>query len=44
MLRIQGPDLDRTTLDRWAAHLAVADLLERALADALGPEPPPSTT
>jgi hypothetical protein len=34
VLRLQGDALDRGYLDRWARELGVADLLERALAEA----------
>ena len=34
VIRVAGAALDRDYLMRWAADLAVSDLLERALADA----------
>lgn len=34
VLRVRGESLDRAYLDRWAAELGVADLLERAWRDA----------
>ena len=34
VIRVTGAALDRDYLTRWAADLAVSDLLERALVDA----------
>ncbi len=34
VIEVQGASLDHSYLLRWAAHLEVADLLERALAEA----------
>jgi hypothetical protein len=38
VIRVTGAALDRDYLTRWAADLAVSDLLERALADAQAAE------
>ena len=34
VLKVQGTNLDRNYLQKWAANLSVTDLLERALVDA----------
>ena len=40
VLRVSGAVLDDGYLDRWAAELRVADLLQRARAEAAGPREP----
>lgn len=40
VLKVQGPTLDLAYLRRWAPEIGVADLLERAFADAGLDEPP----